>query len=205
MNEYSFFLLLLRSMGLSEKSKLKKEAIVKATIDLVNCNGFHGTPISKLAKLAGVSPGTIYLYFDNKQDLLNKVYLEAKRKFTSYAFANYNTKNSVEEEFKNVWFRIAEFKLNEIPETIFLAQCDNTPIIDEEVRQEGIIHLSPLLDLWSRGKEQNIIKPISDYLLYAYTITPLSFLMVMHARNAHLLTKELLENTYESAWDSIKK
>ena len=52
-----------------QKSIDKRNALIKATIDLVNNNGFHATPMSKIAKMAKVSPATIYLYFENKQDL----------------------------------------------------------------------------------------------------------------------------------------
>ena len=188
-----------------EKCKLKRDAIIKATIQLVNSNGFHAIPVSKLAKLAGVSPGTIYLYFENKQDLVNKVYLEVKERFAIFSFANYTSEISVKDGFKEMWYRIADFKLKEIQEAIFLAQCDNTPIIDEAIRHEGVVHLAPLLDLWQRGKEEGSIKPFSDYLLYAYTITPISFLMVMQNRGAFSFDTASLTQAYQAAWDSIKK
>jgi hypothetical protein len=111
---------------------------------------------------------------------------------------------SVEEGFKLIWKRIANFKLTECENAMFLAQCDNTPMIDEPSRQEGIKHLQPLLDLWARGKNEEIIKPISDYLLYAFTINPLSFLMISQKRGAIKLDKTQIEEAYLSAWNSIK-
>jgi AcrR family transcriptional regulator len=179
-------------MAKLQKSIDKKNALVKATIELVNNNGFHATPMSKIAKMANVSPATIYLYFDSKQDLVNKVYLEVKTAYTNFAFATYGTE------------RIADFKLKELDEALFLSQCDNTPMIDELSRQEGIKHLQPLLDLWNRGKNEGIIKPISDYLLYAYTISPLSFLMLMQQRNTLKITDETIEEAYKAAWDAIR-
>ena len=187
-----------------QKSIDKRNALIKATIELVNNNGFHATPMSKIAKMAKVSPATIYLYFENKQDLVNKTYIEVKAKYTDYAFENYSTDMSVEEGFKLIWHRIAEFKLKECENAMFLAQCDNTPMIDEPSRIEGIKHLQPLLDLWTKGKEQNIIKPMSDYLLYAYAINPLSFLMISQKRGSFTLNETHLDDAYESAWNSIK-
>ena len=69
-----------------QKSIDKRNALIKATIKLVNNNGFHATPMSKIAKMANVSPATIYLYFENKQDLVNKTYIEVKEEYTTYAF-----------------------------------------------------------------------------------------------------------------------
>lgn len=187
-----------------QKSIDKRNALIKATIDLVNNNGFHATPMSKIAKMAKVSPATIYLYFENKQDLVNKTYIEVKAEYTAYAFKNYNKNLPVEVGFEMIWKRIADFKFKKCENAMFLAQCDNTPMIDEESRQQGIKHLQPLLDLWARGKDEGIIKPISDYLLYAYAINPLSFLMMSQKRGAFKLDEIHIEQAYKAAWNSIK-
>ena len=187
-----------------QKSVDKRNALIKATIELVNNNGFHATPMSKIAKMALVSPATIYLYFENKQDLVNKTYIDVKTAYTNYAFANYNEDMSVKEGFEFIWKRIADFKLNECEHAMFLAQCDNSPMIDEQSRKEGIKHLQPLLDLWERGKKEGVIKPMSDYLLYAYAINPLSFLMMSEKRGAIKLDQSQIENAYQAAWSSIK-
>jgi len=191
-------------MAKLQKSIDKRNALVKATIELVNNNGFHATPMSKIAKMANVSPATIYLYFENKQDLVNQTYIDVKAEYTNYAFSDFNPNMPIEEGFEMIWKRIADFKLKECEHAMFLAQCDNTPMIDEESRQEGIKHLQPLLDLWERGKKEGVIKPLSDYILYAYAINPLSFLMMTQKRGAFTLNKTHLEEAYQSAWSSIK-
>jgi len=187
-----------------QKSIDKRNALIKATIELVNNHGFHATPMSKIAKMANVSPATIYLYFKNKQDLVNKTYIEVKAKYTAYTFETYDQNMSVEAGFELIWKRIADFKLKECEYAMFLAQCDNSPMVDEESRQKGIKHLQPLLDLWERGKKEGIIKPISDFILYAYAINPLSFLMIIQKRDGFKLDKTHIEEAYQSAWSSIK-
>lgn len=191
-------------MAALQKSIDKRNALIQATIELVNNDGFHATPMSKIAKMASVSPATIYLYFDNKQDLVNKTYIEVKAYYTAYAFETYDESMPVEDGFEVIWKRIAKFKIKESANALFLAQCDNTPMIDEESRQEGIKHLQPLLDLWARGKLKGVIKPLSDYLLYAYAINPLSFLMMAQNRGSVKLTKLELDQAFEAAWSSIK-
>lgn len=186
------------------KSQMKRDALVKATISLVNNNGFHATPMSKIAKMANVSPATIYLYFENKQDLVNQVYIEVKAAFSSFAFKDYDKDMAVEAGFEKIWKNIASYKLKEVDQALFLSQCDNTPMIDEESRQEGLKHLEPLLELWERGKKDGIIKPISPYLLYAFTIYPISFLVNMENRELCKVDKEALDKAYQSAWNSIK-
>ena len=112
-------------MAKLQKSIDKRNALVNATIKLVNSNGFHETAMSKIAKMANVSPATIYLYFENKQDLVNQTYLEVKTKYTDFVFKNYDEKSSVTNGFEIIWRRIAEFTLNECDYTMFLNQCNN--------------------------------------------------------------------------------
>ncbi|TVZ10026.1 TetR family transcriptional regulator [Cellulophaga sp. RHA_52] len=194
----------IKVMAKLQKSIDKRNALVKATIELVNNNGFHATPMSKIAKMANVSPATIYLYFENKQDLVNKTYIEVKEKFTEYAFKTYKEKMSVEEGFKIIWNRIADFKFKNCEEAMFLAQCDNTPMIDEPSREEGIKHFQTLLDLWERGRKEGVLNQLSDYLMYAYTIIPLSFLIISQKRGAITLNKKHIQEAYLAAWNSIK-
>ena len=59
-------------MAKLQKSIDKRNALIKATIELVNNNGFHATPMSKIAKMANVSPATIYLYFENFKRIKNR-------------------------------------------------------------------------------------------------------------------------------------
>ena len=184
------------------KSRNKREALVKATIHLVNNNGFYAAPMSKIAKMAGVSPGTIYLYFENKQDLVNQVYIEVKASFTQFAFKDYEETASIAIDFEKIWKNIAVFKLNEIEESMFLSQCENTPMIDEPSRKEGLKHLSPLLTLWERGQAEGVIKRVSPYLLYAFSIYPISFLL--QQRERFEIKPENINEAYEMAWNSIK-
>lgn len=187
-----------------KKIKDKKSALLKATLTLVNNNGFHNAPMSKIAKLAGVAPATIYLYFENKQDLINTLYLEVKSSFSVCAFEGYEADLPVKQGFEIIWYNAASYKLNQIEESTFLSQCDNTPMIDEEIRKEGLEPLRPLLDLWERGKKEGIIKPLSDFILYAYTIYPLSFLLAMQERNLYKVSQEELSETFQATWSAIK-
>lgn len=186
------------------KSTEKRIALLEATLNLINNNGFHAAPMSKIAKLAGVSPATIYLYFANKQDMVNQLYLEVKVSFSEHAFKNYSPSFPVKEGFEIIWRNIADYKLHQVEEAYFLSQCDNTPMIDDESRQIGLIHLQPLLNLWERGQKDGIIKPISPYLLYAYTIYPLAFLMTSQKSAHYQLDNTTLTHAFSAAWDSIK-
>ncbi|HZK84466.1 MAG TPA: TetR/AcrR family transcriptional regulator [Desulfosporosinus sp.] len=54
----------------------KFERILEAAINAFAESGFHQCPVSKIANLAGVAEGTIYLYFKNKEEVLTRIFQE---------------------------------------------------------------------------------------------------------------------------------
>lgn len=191
-------------MAKKKKIENKEEALLCATLHLVNNRGFHDASMAKIAKLAGVAPGTIYLYFKSKQDLINKLYLRTKETFCKHAFDDYHTNDCIKNRFKNIWINIAEYKLSNTDDAMFLFLCDISPLVDEEIRQEGLKHLQPLLDLWKDGIKEKVIKDVSPFLLYSFTINPLSFLVSMHHKNLLKIEKKEIEEAFQLSWDSIK-
>lgn len=57
----------------------KRERILRAAIDVFAKNGYFNAKVSEIAKAAGVADGTIYLYFDGKEDLLTTIFREHTR------------------------------------------------------------------------------------------------------------------------------
>jgi AcrR family transcriptional regulator len=66
------------------KKKKNKQAILDAAISLFSANGYENTSIEHIAKIAGVGKGTVYSYFQTKNDIikgfceceLEKIHLE---------------------------------------------------------------------------------------------------------------------------------
>lgn len=59
----------------------KRERILRAAIQVFAEKGFFQAKISEIATVAEVADGTIYLYFDNKDDLLIQVFEEIMVRF----------------------------------------------------------------------------------------------------------------------------
>jgi TetR/AcrR family fatty acid metabolism transcriptional regulator len=59
----------------------KRERILRAAIDVFARNGYFNSKVSEIAKAAGVADGTIYLYFDGKEDLLVTIFREHTRSY----------------------------------------------------------------------------------------------------------------------------
>ncbi len=54
----------------SQMAEARRAQILDAAVTVFAEKGFHRATTKEVAKVAGVSPGTIYNYFDSKEDLL---------------------------------------------------------------------------------------------------------------------------------------
>jgi TetR/AcrR family fatty acid metabolism transcriptional regulator len=59
----------------------KRERILDGAVRAFAAQGFHRARVSDVAKAAGVADGTIYLYFEGKDDLLRAVFDRAMGRF----------------------------------------------------------------------------------------------------------------------------
>jgi len=59
-----------------KKDDEKRNSIKKAVVEIILEHGMNGASISKIAKYAGVSPATVYIYYENKDEMLRDIYNE---------------------------------------------------------------------------------------------------------------------------------
>src|ERR1700732_4524696 len=85
-------------------SEEKRTAILEATAEVVAMLGVSA-PTAKIAKEAGVAEGTLFTYFANKDELLNRLYLELKMDLRDAMMARYPTGKSLTDRIRHVWDR----------------------------------------------------------------------------------------------------
>lgn len=54
--------------------EIARSNILKASIKVFSEKGFHTATMNEIAKEVGVSKGTLYTYFKNKEDILNEIW-----------------------------------------------------------------------------------------------------------------------------------
>src|SRR5690625_2749499 len=64
-----------------KRHKPKYKQIIEAALSVIAENGYHSSQVAIIAKKAGVADGTIYLYFENKEDILVSVFKEKMGQF----------------------------------------------------------------------------------------------------------------------------
>jgi len=78
----------------------KRERILRAATDVFARNGYFNAKVSEIAKAAGVADGTIYLYFDGKEDLLVTIFREHTRNYLQSLEREMATINRPEERLR---------------------------------------------------------------------------------------------------------
>ncbi len=73
------------------RDEQKKLQIINEAIVMIVNDGFDGLSMQKLAKAANVSPATIYIYFNDREDLIQKVAIHAVDQMISSTFTGFDT------------------------------------------------------------------------------------------------------------------
>jgi len=186
------------------KTDDKRAAILKATLRLVNSNGFHAAPMAKIASEIGISAGTIYLYFQNKEDLINTLYRELKARFATKALQGFSPDMPVKKGFETIWRNILQYKISEPEEAVFIEQCDNTPMVTDVSREVGLKSVQPLFDLWEQGQREGIIKPVCRQTLFAFSLFPIIYLANIYTKASKELSAETIDAAFGASWDAIR-
>jgi TetR/AcrR family fatty acid metabolism transcriptional regulator len=78
----------------------KRERILRAAVDVFAEHGYFNAKVAQIAKAAGVADGTIYLYFDGKEDLLITIFREHTRNYLRSLEQHLANVNRPEERLK---------------------------------------------------------------------------------------------------------
>lgn len=113
----------------------KRERIIKIATQEFAKNGFKGANINVIAKKAGISIGSMYNYFESKEDLLLTVVNEAYKLLEKVL-------GSVSLENKNFYEKIEELV---IAAQKFAREYPEIHQVYLDITSEGLSHLTPRL------------------------------------------------------------
>ena len=186
------------------KDDRKKEALFRATVKLVNEIGFASSSVSKIAKEANVSPSTIYVFFESKEDLLVSTYIEIKHRLSESLLEDFDDTLPIRDTIKNAWFGVFNFISNNLVDYDYVEQFANSPysgLVDREALEKEYI---PLINVLQQGIDQKIIKNVDMNLLGAFMFNPISRLANPRLCHGLEMDAENLERAFTMAWDAIK-
>ena len=118
------------------KDEEKRERIKEAMVRLILREGIDGTSVSKIAKEAGVSPATIYVYYENKDEMLAEVFREYSRQPYQYAMRRVRADMDGGELIETLVRGCYTFSTEHEEIFSFVEQCSRCPTLSERVCEE---------------------------------------------------------------------
>lgn len=166
-----------------KKDDEKQKNIKKAVITCILKEGFHGTSMSKIAKIAGVSPATVYIYYQNKEMMLKDIYREYSEEVFCYLLSKI-TKNMDGRKLIEVLIKSYYVYIKENEDIFnFVEQFSSCPALSNQCEiMKGIYNFYNLLD---DLKNRKIIKNYRNDILLAVIFSP-----VKQISNSHCSTEE---------------
>lgn len=98
----------------------KVDLIHQKAIEMIVKEGLDGFGVNKLAKAAGISPATIYIYYKDRDDLIMQVTLRASNHMLVESMKDFDPDASFEEGMKIQWRNRAKYFLEHPLETQFI-------------------------------------------------------------------------------------
>lgn len=187
----------------------KRDEIVRAALELIAENGFHGAPMAMIAERAGVGAGTIYRYFENKDILITELYKELEESMLPGIMADYVPDQPLRERFLHLGTSLLRYFIENPLHFRYLEQFHNSPYGIEHRRDkllgEGREGCNVFRVLFEEGLSGQIIKEFPLVVLFALSFGPLVSAARDHILGFVTLDDELITRIIAACWDGIKK
>lgn len=200
MNNYSF--IIMKGDKMREKDPEKIQKIFNATLELVIEEGIDAINISKIAKKSKVASGTLYIYFENKEVLLNELY--------SYICNFWQEKvdlteenNDFRENLYKIWNENIEFSFNNYNEMHFKMLFIHSKYINEFNKNKNFELINIFYRMFDKAKEKNLVKDISSELMYSM-IEGTMFQVINYLKKTGNYDKKVIDESFQFCWHGIR-
>jgi len=151
----------------------KEQALLEAALDVVDREGLEALTVSKVARQAGLSVGTVYVYFDSKETLLRSLYRQTKARALTQVLQGY----SPDQPFRQAVRLICNNQFNILVDTRkelgFQRQFYRSGLTDQETRAATQAYLAPLEDLVRRGQREELVRPWEPAVVLRFVLAVL--------------------------------
>ena len=171
----------------------KQQRIKEALVHLILREGINGASVSKIAREAGVSPATIYVYYDSKEAMLSAAFREYS--YQSYRFLLRRIRPEMEGAalIEAIVRGCFDYTVEHEEAFSFVEQCSRCPTLAEYVTESDCC--CDVFRLLHEYQDRGILRRCSDAALASLLFAPVRFLAVHSRRSASELEPELRELT----------
>lgn len=188
-----------------DKIAEKKEAILKTTLQLVNKQGFHGTPMSQVAKEAGVAAGTIYHYFESKDQLICEVFSFIMNGVTETVRQHDRDDLPFKERFFKLWQSLFGYYTSNPSVLVFFEQFINSPYSATLIGNEKYDKVRNMMVCFmNKGLEAGLLKPMRAEVLGTLVLSNVISMSKIKSRGTLNVSDDELTQVVQVLWDGLK-
>lgn len=117
----------------------KEEAIRTTALQIIAEEGLENLGMQKLAKAAGVSPRTIYIKYENKEDFLVKLYIqEVLGSYEKAMLANFSEDLDFATGVKTIWLNAYHYLIGNRHHFALMQYGTSSPLLNKAFTAAGI-------------------------------------------------------------------
>ncbi len=182
----------------------KERAIRDQALDTIVRHGFDGLSMQKLAKDVGVSPATIYIYFEDRDDLIMSLYREESRKMAEATLDGFDPAMSFAVGLRVQWKNRARYCIGNPREAHFLEQIRHSPFHAHEEPPKGPDFIAAMRAFVRGAIERGELVRVPVEVYWSLAFAPLYQLLKFHMHGRGLsgtprfvLDEKLMNQTLE--------
>ncbi|CAG4998134.1 hypothetical protein DYBT9275_01935 [Dyadobacter sp. CECT 9275] len=158
---------------------IHKELLIREkAIEMIVKQGFDGLSMHKLAKAAGVSAATIYIYFKDREDLIQKLYTEETKKMAEATLKNFDPGSHFDEGLKIQWINRMNYCLENPYSMQFTEQLRNSPLVHRS--QMDMRFLEAMSTFVHNAIQRKELIPLPVEIYWSVAFAPLYQLVKFH-------------------------
>lgn len=158
----------------------KESNIRQKALEMFVKSGFDGFSMQKLARAAEVSPATIYIYFKDKEDLIQQLYIQALTKMTDVSMINFDPAMSFNEGLRIQWMNRARYYMENPDQMFFLEQIRNSPYQEKLFPMVGQGFKSAMGEFVTNAIQRNELVKVPLEVFWSIAYAPLYNLIKFH-------------------------
>ncbi len=186
------------------QSTNRKDKILREATKLITEEGISASPMSQIAKRAGVAVGTIYHYFKSKEEVINEIYVSIGKKVGDVIIESSKNKTDLKKEFKSVSLGIYTYYTNNPIEYSFLKQLEHSPIITKESREVCEKYFAPIFESYQNGIQDGSFINMDLMLMGMLTYNSIITLVELKIKTGALST-QIIDQAIAFSWRGIAK
>lgn len=181
----------------------KREMILKVALHLFTTQGFHATPTSQISREAGISTGTLFHYFPDKNTLFEQLYLSIKKDMAEVVRAGDDQSLQPRVRLERCFQGFVIWGTANPEKVLFVEQFCHSPSISEAVKREARAEFSWMSEITQDAIQKGMLRDLPEEF-YSVMVFQILFgiIKLISSGSTGLSPEILIRSGLDLIWNS---